>query len=987
MSFRHKGTSFLLRCMSSEKTHVVPLRRSVLNRVLTRRVSQKERRTFGVLGFVAALAASSLVGCSYFLKDRTRQADPIQVGTDGSGTSCLSKSLNDLKSVVVRRDANGGRTSRSESSRQLEENTRKVTDAVDCVIRSLDLFAKNVRGETPGRYSEKEIGGFIERYFLNGERLKPDLLPVVFRFKSAWFGGTESFVTKQEVARIRAQVVSLKTFAHRILPHLSTLVLSNQELSSSAKSGTPALSQQGEQLTPSSLKQFEVGVSEFVEAISEQTGAWGSEAQTRIQIADIEKLLGLFSESLPRYAGLIGALKQLLVRPPHTAIASSDWPDFFRASARLYTAGLRYQRYVRVTPFLQLEDSRLSQLEMILVDALGLVEEGLSNRLSSTPQQAKQDTKLTASEAFSLDQTIAPTEISIFLDELAKVGFFGEKIRSESVQKLVWPFMARLLRDPTRLPLPRGAPTGLGPREIQLLRSDLANWAAGHRMAISLFEFDRRRTIREMLRVLHEPRFELIGKNASPLVLAAYPAPQFATVARLLRTEMDSLLSQGRALTWNRQNHLRVQPYDDQQEVARGDLIFFNIVRTISRIVARGYSSENQRSQQGFGITETEMQELYLDARSLGTDLTIMDSRITNAGLRSFFEANLFMSVSNGDFLVSPREGLEFLSSIVSGGRVAGQIFNAAKATCALDEFDYLGRHRLDPGCLREHLRAQFFEIFEHLPGMREFVKSFGGFSDHRLQWLTFIETIENASRAAGFSDESIEFNDLKVMTTILQYIESLFVTFDADRSGLLETTEVWKAFPNFKGFIKKLGQGWADSEIVQRSLYSYLVTFGQAPQLDFMGQMHLVGWSVRRHFQSEKADRLAIAKILASIKQVARQRGISEIVKWFGTRRSQLSQLLSAGDLVTATELAQLFYCPNDQIENLAALVRAEGSSLLLTPTIEERRRQACRGIKIYDRACEAAETELTAEIFTERLARKLVRAPKLSETCQPTF
>lgn len=811
---------------------------------------------------------------------------------------------------------------------------------IDCAATSIDVFLERTLplGSTDA-YSRDAMQSFIEVYFFENRRMDPETMPLLFRLKASVLGGSDDAISKRELLKIREMIESFRHVAADLRPHEDVYAL---RTSFAPGVGTARFDSAASALDRAVLR------------IAEQLK--GGDRRPDFSMADVERLLKM-SDAYPemaRYLGLAGRLKRLLIRPPEDRIRAAEWPAVLSTVARMYTLYLRYRYFVDGSSLLDEADPE--QVRSLIDESLNLLDTGLERRGG---------------------EPIGAAEFEAFVDDASALGLLPERIRASSVKGLFWPLMARILRDPSLPPPERGTETkpraavAFGREELRRLRSELGNWFAGHQL-------------------IHAATGQGTYAHTLGEIKAMFAKRDGDSDAvRRARQELGDIVGRGRRLFHDDQNRLMVVRNRQFAGMTRRDLLFLNMGRSVVRSVVRGYARKPDRAQAYSAIRQDEAQELYLDIRELGIDIGILDSRVYNAGSRSFTEANLFTSVGNGDSLLNVHEGVEFFATVFSGGMAAFQLHEELVAAgCGTTARDFAGFELLGADCVRTFLRSNFQGRFGNLPGMARFARSLDRSRDREEQWSELLMVIENAARTAGFSSAPYEFADLKTLTPVLYYAESLFVRFDRNGNDQLETNEIWSAFPQFRTFIRELGQGQAETEDIQRTIFSFLITFGRPPSIGTSGRFELGSWWVGRRFVSERADRLDILKIISSIPAHGRQTRLAEMDGFFSEAYEALPSVLRAGHEVTARRLTSLMACPEETFGRVTELMRWNADEWLAPAPAEDLVAPKCSGDT--QPSCDRVDvphSRLTSRRFAMRVNATIQADPELRKVCWPLF
>lgn len=213
------------------------------------------------------------------------------------------------------------------------------------------------------------------------------------------------------------------------------------------------------------------------------------------------------------------------------------------------------------------------------------------------------------------------------------------------------------------------------------------------------------------------------------------------------------------------------------------------------------------------GLNEQGIVQWYSEFRKFGIETRSFDPRLKNSGPSNLISANLFTRSGNGDGVISFREAIQFLGILFSGG---GQVYNEIasglkKANCNLPEFDVFENNWNNEECAILDLRANYRNYFSNLPylvrHLDEAVKTEDGFR-------VFFDALIGVARVDAASKGRLESADLRSLSTLLHYIESIFAAYDRDRNGLLSESEIKSTYPKFKNFAEQFARKSAGEQI-----------------------------------------------------------------------------------------------------------------------------------------------------------------------------
>lgn len=161
--------------------------------------------------------------------------------------------------------------------------------------------------------------------------------------------------------------------------------------------------------------------------------------------------------------------------------------------------------------------------------------------------------------------------------------------------------------------------------------------------------------------------------------------------------------------------------------------------------------------------------------------------------------------------------------------------------------------------CFRKENIAILAETWTHFPYLQEFYKN-ASEADRK----AVLVAIEKGGRRFGYSQFDIGDYDVKGLSGVSHYVELLFLRYDANQDGFLDTQEVKKAYPLFKATIAQLGELKPDDDAMIESVFTYMVRYGKAPSKDLFGIIHFLSWKGNRGSWKLAATRKDIFAITA---------------------------------------------------------------------------------------------------------------------------
>jgi hypothetical protein len=220
---------------------------------------------------------------------------------------------------------------------------------------------------------------------------------------------------------------------------------------------------------------------------------------------------------------------------------------------------------------------------------------------------------------------------------------------------------------------------------------------------------------------------------------------------------------------------------------------------------------------------------------------------LVNSGAESFKQADLLTYSADGDGKMSYLETVQYINMLVSGG---GQTLleireGLTRAGCNLTEIDAFDFVWNNEACAVSDLRKNFKFYFSNLSWLNAFADRL---TDQQFNEF-YYELMDVTRIDAQFKGVQVETGDLRSMSIILHYIESLFATFDKNGNATFSESEIRTSYVRFKtfarayafenskaqieefnGFLGRAVYGCYSEEDLVRESFIFLVYNGRTP-------------------------------------------------------------------------------------------------------------------------------------------------------------
>ncbi|MEI7972984.1 MAG: hypothetical protein WCH11_01305, partial [Bdellovibrio sp.] len=213
----------------------------------------------------------------------------------------------------------------------------------DCFAQALATFLENVKGSrSEESFTGREIAGFFEFFFLKDVKISDTLLEEILHLKQLAVGGSDEFITRDELRSLIGFAGQMKRVSLKLLPHMRVYAL-NWKL-------------RGPRNLEEDVDFFEKSaqvLQEVTRELSDRIGSYESSyslSSFLVMFKEIENIYSTkwsFLESVERGVPLMQKLKSALTGGDEDRIAAREWRRFAVLTARGYVQFLRYYYFVR----------------------------------------------------------------------------------------------------------------------------------------------------------------------------------------------------------------------------------------------------------------------------------------------------------------------------------------------------------------------------------------------------------------------------------------------------------------------------------------------------------------------------------------------------------------------------------------------------------------------------------------------------------------
>ncbi|MGE0632698.1 MAG: hypothetical protein AB7O96_09835 [Pseudobdellovibrionaceae bacterium] len=225
---------------------------------------------------------------------------------------------------------------------QAEATEQEIDAFWTCAQKALEAYQKSVRGSKSDSYKDKEIGQFVELYFLDEQTKIPSSFMVeVMKLKQLLVGGNESMISQEELGKLISVLDELRAVSQKIRPYVKYYGLKAWPADESVSPG--AFEDKGLKIDEAAqaLKESAAGLA----VIFSRYGTSYEFSSLESLALEIEKMYGgqwSFAAGLGKFLPSIAELKVSVTGGNHKMVASQEWPRFFDFGVMGYSQYLRF---------------------------------------------------------------------------------------------------------------------------------------------------------------------------------------------------------------------------------------------------------------------------------------------------------------------------------------------------------------------------------------------------------------------------------------------------------------------------------------------------------------------------------------------------------------------------------------------------------------------------------------------------------------------
>lgn len=676
-----------------------------------------------------------------------------------------------------------------------------VDGAWICVDDSLELFSKKVRGENPNYYTSRELATFIENQVLDpGVRLSEPLIIEIMHIKQMMVGGAEDRLSLSELTQLRLLIGDLRILfreMHPLMKHLSGNWDSNSMPENQAR----------QELREVELI-FKEKISKFWPKLAAPYNLQNLQVLADALFNNFPNSSGLksFRDWVTQYHYLILSGKKIILGHESNVVALQDWPRLLSVLPQLYTRYIYYNYFLKGDSFFW--GNPLAAFEQWIND--------LSENMST----------VFSARGAGLPLGITTHEINQLIDALYSANLLFDSLSPETFKSIVPVAISRFLTPPAQR-LAGRKETSLGPVGLETFMTEFRAFIQAQTKLNDLYQQKTAWTHLELRTSFQS------GTGGAEEMLRILQSPNSYSFDIKGRMHIEAGIE---------------IPYD------RPSALKLNIARTLTRVFIKGYAKEISRANGSVSLTKDEVLiDAFTELRPVLTQAELIEPDNDRFAKNRFLEANLFTPIGNGDNTLDFKEASAIMLMIWSGINLSDEFKPTIETNCRVPNSNPA---TYQVACALDQIRIQMPVIATNIPLMAANIQSLPVSDSTQMLLQTF--------RATGWEatpNNTAKMSDLMLVPHLLQYMESIFRRWDANRDKILNKPEAMTAEPVFRPLLSEIS-GQTNTSIL-RAGFAYVLIYQKNPADDFFGFLFFMNDEANWNIQ---VDRPKLSKVLGFI-------------------------------------------------------------------------------------------------------------------------
>lgn len=834
------------------------------------------------------LLTTVMVSCSYFFDEKEKKSNTYNLSlTEKTSVNCIEQNKELLRDYFDLKRSN-------------EEMVVELQKMNTCVNDAISLFVKHTKGANADYYTASEIHEFLTQVF-DSYSYEPSFLEDIVILKDSLMGGTSARISKQEVRLLPKYV----DFVYQSLAELAP----ERHLLFSDRKGD-----EWSKFNPAGEKFIKI-VSRFNKLPLKNSGKFDYAGMVRIAKTLIDDEESHWNKTFD----LVNSLQMILVKGERDFVNIEQLPKAIEQLAMLYLSYNEFNKFLSETSHCEEGDKECKKTGFFRDYSTVFIFPALVTRIVDYPKafDGKADILVstqmkvlnTLKTALNANGGISMAYIYDFIATLTRIEALPESIKADTLNQMAPQFFGFWLSKKPCLKQ-RCEDTMISGEQVDTLIQFVQGWQE-RQLWIDQVMTSRNSITREKNKSI----LKKSGKISSNLL------------------DMQDALDNVQHAHWTEYVHI------GHKELDHKDLVIFNKLFSLIKLFLSPFNNNaNQAEVLNYYLTQKQVQYFYEWFRPLALELKLNDQRSRSSGEQAFIEINLFGSSSTKPEQMDFAELIEYFQIALSTGsrtdRLMTQKFNDCVVKGTFDVFNYEIR---TAECFRQEFLLSAKEYFlKTMPQLLEEYKSQDVVVNYAIKqkktvfygkggatveefpavegYNAYLKYLEKAGRQGVIANAPFDTDAVRVMSSIAQYAESLFLRFEDpnDDDLVIGPKELQRALLHISPNLNRLLRDSLDpvevADILKKfptfesDLVTYMLRYGEIPSIltaittaeKLKAAIALKTWSIGSKKwieESAHVTRKDVMLVISGLSAFARASSVKDLRKVFVDNELELKK------------------------------------------------------------------------------------------------
>lgn len=692
-------------------------------------------------------------GCTEFLRGKPEKQETLVV--DKESLSCLKKVSKDFKSFL-----------------KVDSNPKVIDESFACFDQTLNEFQNRVEGRSDAQSFTSDDLFEIFKNFLSDAQISQEATRDLLLLKTAVLGGSDQNITKKEIGDLRRFLLLLKPELKSLVPYAKILTFK--------KGDVPV----EKTLIRDAYAQLNMSLKNLLKSTSV--------ARSTYQFEDFKRLLSHLNSMADEQSDIINLASKVrnVLVGNYVLQTEADYQlfiDNLTEVLRLYTTELQGTIRFEIS-----NSTNMNETIEYIQDWLNLLENSVQ---------------------FKNKESISLETLNPIVAEIARLDMLPIPISGPTLINFYKTLVMRVFDSGHDGEINKL--TGLTALHFSNIKREVAIYRIYMNFISATVPTDARVPIAQIQEKLKafDPKIDShlkeFNKSEQTKILRAFDElrSEFLTSRPVVYRFKKMVIAANQSI-WD-QNWEDLARAFYAKMLARELLIGWGATPVTNENPA-GYASKEVSQSY---VTEEGLIQWYGEFKDFGIESKAFDKRTANAGSESFKQADMLTYSADGNDKMGYLESVQFVNMLISGGgeTLAEMREGLARGGCNISEKDTFDFNWNNERCAITELKKNFKYYFSNLSYLTAYVEKLNEaeFSDfyYELMQVTRFNPI--------YKGRQIETADLRSMSIILHYIESLFAVYDKNGNSTFSSQEIREAYKvRFAAFAREYAHANAQDEI-----------------------------------------------------------------------------------------------------------------------------------------------------------------------------